>query len=84
MLTPNKYPPLETIKDGFIRREHFRALLGNPSVATFYVWIASGIIPKPVKCGPRMVLWPAAQVKETLEKIRNGGLAPQTDETAKP
>ena len=72
----NKFPPLETVQDGFIRREHFRMLLGNPSVATFYQWIQEGIIPKPVKCGPRMIMWPAPQVIETLEKIRNGGHSP--------
>lgn len=78
----NKYPPLESIPDGFIRREHFRALLGNPSVATFYEWISTGIIPKPRKCGKRMVMWPVAEVQATLGKIRNGGLTPKTDETS--
>lgn len=80
----SKYPSLESIPDGFIRREHFRMLLGNPSIATFYEWINQGILPKPVKCGPRMIMWPTTQVKETLEKIRNGGLAPSNHETPLP
>lgn len=74
------YPPLNTIEDGFIRREHFRSLLGSPSVATFYEWMSRGLIPRPVKCGPRTIMWPVEQVKETLNKIKTGQLEGQNDE----
>lgn len=72
MSKKSEYPSLDAISDGFIRREHFRQLLGGPSVATFYEWMAQGIIPKPRKCGPRMVMWPVPEVKATLEKINAG------------
>lgn len=65
-----EFPPL--LDGGFVRRDHFRALLGNPSVATFYEWIAQGILPKPKKCGPRMSMWAVAEVKDTLAKINAG------------
>lgn len=71
-MSKNPYPPLSSIEGGFIRREHFRALLGNPSVATFYEWIQQGILPQPKKCGPRMSMWAVADVQSTLKKINAG------------
>jgi prophage regulatory protein len=54
----------------FLRRKQVARLL-NVTVPTLWRWTKKGIFPKPIKLGPNVSGWAAADVYSFLESRRN-------------
>lgn len=63
---PNQFPQSY---DRLIRLPELKRLLGNPSSASVYRWVKSGLLPKPQRIGIRGSGWRLSEI-EAL--IRNG------------
>jgi len=61
-------------KEGFVRRPTVQAVFCTTRT-TLYRWIDEGNFPKPYKLGPGTVAWDVAELRNHMERIRNGSAA---------
>ncbi|AYN22258.1 AlpA family phage regulatory protein [Alcaligenes aquatilis] len=62
-------PPLA--EDALISRAEFASRLGI-SLATLHRWVASGMLPSPVRLGRRHSVWHSSVVRATLRQLTHG------------
>jgi predicted DNA-binding transcriptional regulator AlpA len=67
--------------DELIRPTAMRREMGGIAISTLYDWIATGLVPPPVRMSPRVVGWPRSVV-ERIKAERAAGNLPRVDREA--